>query len=168
MQTYYEKRQPEYEAIYAKPERQADLQWMRDQLSAMVAGKRVLELEQTGSVPRFDAASIDCVVAGFLYSHVLHAQQVPFLSGLQSTFAPNAALILFDNQYVEGSSTPIHHTTSTGDTYQRRSLRDGSEHDVLKNFPTKEGLQQTLQPFCNNVIVQTSTYFWLATGNLRG
>ena len=41
---YYAKRAAEYERIYAKPERQADLTAMRARVAKMFAGRKVLEL----------------------------------------------------------------------------------------------------------------------------
>ena len=42
--SYYAKRAAEYERIYAKPERQADLATLKARIGTMFAGKRVLEL----------------------------------------------------------------------------------------------------------------------------
>jgi hypothetical protein len=36
------------------------------------------------------------------------------------------------------SNTPISRRDADGNTYQRRTLDDGSVHEVLKNFPTCE------------------------------
>ena len=44
METYYAKRAAEYEKIYAKPERQADLARMRVDIPALFKGARVLEI----------------------------------------------------------------------------------------------------------------------------
>jgi len=41
---YYRRRAREYEAIYAKPERQADLAWLRSHVPQRLAGRRVLEV----------------------------------------------------------------------------------------------------------------------------
>ena len=41
---YYRRRAGEYEAIYAKPERQADLATLRQAIPARLAGRRVLEV----------------------------------------------------------------------------------------------------------------------------
>ena len=41
---YYRRRAREYEAIYAKPERQADLAVLRDKIPALFGGRRVLEV----------------------------------------------------------------------------------------------------------------------------
>ena len=44
METYYAQRAAEYERIYAKPERQADLARMRKDIPALFKGARVLEI----------------------------------------------------------------------------------------------------------------------------
>ena len=44
METYYARRAAEYEKIYAKPERQADLARLREELPALFDGARVLEI----------------------------------------------------------------------------------------------------------------------------
>ena len=47
---------------------------------------------------------------------------------------------MLDNSYVRWSrtpsNTPISRRDDDGNTYQRRTLADGSVHEVLKNFPT--------------------------------
>jgi demethylmenaquinone methyltransferase/2-methoxy-6-polyprenyl-1,4-benzoquinol methylase len=49
---------------------------------------------------------------------------------------------MLDNSYVQSSrtpsNTPISRRDADGNTYQRRTLDDGSVHEVLKNFPTCE------------------------------
>lgn len=44
MQTYYEQRAPEYDRVYDKPERQADLGVLRSRVAELLAGRRVLEV----------------------------------------------------------------------------------------------------------------------------
>jgi len=44
LKTYYARRAAEYERIYAKPERQADLAVLRERVSGLFAGARVLEI----------------------------------------------------------------------------------------------------------------------------
>jgi demethylmenaquinone methyltransferase/2-methoxy-6-polyprenyl-1,4-benzoquinol methylase len=44
MNEYYARRAPEYEAVYAKPERQPELWELRDWLTGQVRGRRVLEV----------------------------------------------------------------------------------------------------------------------------
>lgn len=44
LEEYYAKRASEYEQVYAKPERQAELAWLRERLPALFAGRTVLEV----------------------------------------------------------------------------------------------------------------------------
>jgi ubiquinone/menaquinone biosynthesis C-methylase UbiE len=64
METYYARRAAEYEKIYAKPERQADLARMREDIPALFAGERVLEIAcGTGYWTPLIAAQAQSVVA---------------------------------------------------------------------------------------------------------
>ena len=64
-----------------------------------------------------------------------------FIETLHRALAPGAVVVMLDNLYVEGSSTPIAYVYAEGNSFQRRTLDDGSQHDVLKNFPTWEELK---------------------------
>jgi demethylmenaquinone methyltransferase/2-methoxy-6-polyprenyl-1,4-benzoquinol methylase len=79
--------------------------------------------------------------AGFWFSHVPLERQREFLLGLNSALAPGARVVLLDNLFVEGSSSAITEQDANGNTYQSRSLDDGSKHRILKNFPTEAQLQ---------------------------
>ena len=64
MQDYYAARAPEYDAIYLKPERQADLRSIEAWLPPMFAGRRVLEVAcGTGYWTRFIAPVAASVLA---------------------------------------------------------------------------------------------------------
>ena len=102
-------------------------------------------------------------MAGFWWSHVPKARLRPFLAGLHKAFAPGATLVFLDNAYVQGSSTPVSRRDADGNTYQRRTLSDGSTHEVLKNFPTEEELRSALHGLADNVRVGFLPYFWVLT-----
>jgi 2-polyprenyl-3-methyl-5-hydroxy-6-metoxy-1,4-benzoquinol methylase len=86
---YYAKRAAEYERIYAKPERQADLAALKARIGKMFAGRRVLELAcGTGYWTDVIAASAAQVTALDLNEEVLavarakpNAAKVSFLRG---------------------------------------------------------------------------------------
>jgi len=178
MQSYYAARAAEYDRIYQKPERQADLRRIEQWLPPLLSGATVLEVAcGTGYWTRFiapvasavvaiDSApetlqvarqrvsasnvlfevgdayrlaggrrSFDAAFAGFWFSHVPLERQREFLAGLDAALAPGARVVLLDNLFVEGSSSAIAEQDGNGNTYQVRSLSDGSTHRVLKNFP---------------------------------
>ena len=69
---YYAKRAPEYERIYHKPERQADLHRLRQSVAATIAGRRVLEVAcGTGWWTEVLATTAESVVATDLNEEVL-------------------------------------------------------------------------------------------------
>lgn len=82
---------------------------------------------------RFDAA-----FAGFWWSHVPLPRLPGWIEELHGKLEPGSRVAFLDNRYVEGSSTPLSRRDADGNTYQNRSLDDGSVHEVLKNFPTRD------------------------------
>ncbi len=106
-------------------------------------------------------------VAGFWWSHVPKARLVSFLTAFHSRLLPHARGLFFDNRYVPGSSTPIHHVDAAGDSWQRRRLKDGREFDVLKNFPTAEELRAQISLHAAKVDVVELEYFWLVSYELK-
>lgn len=85
--------------------------------------------------------SFDAAFAGFWFSHVPLERQHEFLAGLNSALTPGARVVLLDNLFVAGSSSPVAEQDGNGNTYQYRSLSNGSTHRVLKNFPAETQLR---------------------------
>lgn len=203
---YYRRRAAEYEAIYAKPERQADLAVLRATLPQRLQGRRVLEIacgtgywtalvapaaasivatdmaEEPMAIARSKAyppgrvrftradayqlgeelGRFDGALAMFWWSHIPLGEIGRFLASLHRRLEPGARVVLMDNTYVDGSSTPIAERDAAGNTYQLRRLADGSENRVLKNFPTEEGLRAALKPHAARIAYQALEYYWLA------
>jgi len=187
---YYRRRAGEYEAIYAKPERQADLLLLKKKIAGILKGARVLEVacgtgywtkvisgaaeavaatdvaeepmriaqskEYARSNVRFSVSdaykldenlgSFNAAFAGFWWSHVPRQRAAEFLRSLHARLEPGARVLLLDNLYVEGNSTPVVETDADGNTYQLRDLANGSRFRVMKNFPSKEELRALLPP----------------------
>jgi demethylmenaquinone methyltransferase/2-methoxy-6-polyprenyl-1,4-benzoquinol methylase len=180
LRRYYAERAASYEAIYAKPERQADLRALEAWLPTQFAGRRVLEIAcgtgwwtphgardaarwiatdaneetlaiaRTKDLPRgkvefrlldayaleaLGAERFDAACAAFWWSHVPRARLAPWLAALHERLEPGAVVVLMDNLYVPGSSTPIARRDAEGNTYQTRPLPGGGTREVLKNFP---------------------------------
>ena len=98
--------------------------------------------------------------AGFWFSHVPRARRHEFLHSLNRLLTPGARVVLLDNRYVEGSSSPIAETDVDGNTYQARRLKDGSTHRVLKNFPTEAALRSALAVPGSRGTYTSWQYFW--------
>jgi ubiquinone/menaquinone biosynthesis C-methylase UbiE len=208
---YYRRRALEYEAIYAKPERQPDLLFLRQYLPQRFLGKKVLEIacgtgywtqlvarsaasivavdaaeeplrlamskDYGGANVRFEIADayaldeklgrFDGALAAFWWSHVpLHLIDT-FLKSFHAPLVPGARVLLLDNQYVEGSSTPLAGRDAEGNTYQLRRLADGSENRVLKNFPAEAELRAALAPHAADFEYRALQYYWLVEYQLK-
>lgn len=74
---------------------------------------------------------------------------------------PGARVVMLDNRYVPGSSTPIAETDAHRDSYQLRPLDDGSTHRVLKNFPTEARLRGVLDGLARDMVLTELPYFWV-------
>jgi demethylmenaquinone methyltransferase/2-methoxy-6-polyprenyl-1,4-benzoquinol methylase len=208
---YYQRRAREYEAIYAKPERQADLALLRQEVAQRLAGRRVLEVacgtgywthvaaRTAASIVATDAAEepmriarakhyenanvefaladayalderlgrFDGALAFFWWSHIPLSRIGEFLRSLHRRLAPGARVLLMDNTYVEGNSTPIAERDAEGNTYQLRRLADGSENRVLKNFPSEAEVRADLAPHARSLSYRALEYYWLAEYELK-
>ncbi|HEX3139996.1 MAG TPA: class I SAM-dependent methyltransferase [Rhizobacter sp.] len=203
MQRYYARRAAEYERIYTKPERQADIaavkawlpmqfeacevlevacgtgywtphaaarcaSWLgtdvNDEVLALARGK----LQPHGRVAfqQADAYALalprrfNAAFAGFWWSHVPLQRTGEWLDGLHACLQPGARVLLIDNLYVEGSSQPITRRDAQGNGYQMRRLDDGSQHEVLKNFPDEAQMRALLGARATALQWVQWQYFW--------
>jgi demethylmenaquinone methyltransferase/2-methoxy-6-polyprenyl-1,4-benzoquinol methylase len=76
-------------------------------------------------------------------------------------------VVVLDNRYVEGSSTPLSRRDADGNTYQVRTLLSGETHEVLKNFPQATELADAVRPFCSEARLEETHYYWLLVFRLR-
>ena len=215
MQAYYAARASEYDAVYLKPERQADLRAIEAWLPARFEGARVLEVAcGTGYWTRFiapAAASVQGIDAAPQTLRIAEARLAEarrgrakvrfssampmrlrrasrdatppspdsgsrtsrkrgfgeFLAGLRAVLAPGAQIVLIDNLFVAGSSTPIGESDGEGNTYQARRLDDGSAHRVLKNFPSEAELRAAAEGIGTAVEYKAWSYYWALTCRTR-
>lgn len=110
--------------------------------------------------------TFDAIFAGFIWSHVSVQDLPDLLSKLRQKLNPGGQFVFVDNNYVPGSSTPIAGKDSHGNTFQLRKLEDGSSHQVLKNFPSDEALEQMLGPFVSELQLQRLPYYWVLSGSV--
>lgn len=204
MPRYYAQRAAEYERVFDKPHRQADIGTLKAWLRAQFAGRRVLEVatgtgfwlpEATadcaawhgtdlnpevlavarqkpldfgrvqfslanayGLAATVPSADFDAAFAGLWFSHVPMGRRAEWLAQLHACLRPGARVVLIDNRYVEGDSTPLTRFDAEGNGYQLRSLSDGSQHEVMKNFPTSAEFEALLGG--RPVEFRELDYFW--------
>jgi demethylmenaquinone methyltransferase/2-methoxy-6-polyprenyl-1,4-benzoquinol methylase len=212
LKEYYARRAREYERIYAKPERRADLARLEEAMPALLDGRHVLEiacgtgywtqfvarraasvvatdineevlaLARRKSYPR-DNVSFACLdiysderiahrfdagLAAFWWSHVPREGLSRFIEHFHRRLEPDALVLYLDNRYVEGSSTPLTRTDAHGNTYQTRTLDDGTRYEVLKNIPDESELADALGNRARAMEYVELEYFWYVSYRLAG
>lgn len=99
--------------------------------------------------------------AGFWWSHIPRNKIRKFLLKFHERVSPGSTVIFIDNEFQEGNSMPISRMDEEGNTYQIRTLSNGSQHEVLKNFPTDQEFKEALQGLGKNIEVIRSRYYWM-------
>ena len=95
LQTYYAKRAAEYEQVYQKPERQAELEWLRGRIPELFIGRQVLEVAcGTGYWTQFIARSARHVYAGDINDSVLEIARDKRIAPRKVTFLKADAVTL--------------------------------------------------------------------------
>jgi demethylmenaquinone methyltransferase/2-methoxy-6-polyprenyl-1,4-benzoquinol methylase len=201
---YYAKRAKEYELIYDKPERQADLLELKKVLKAAFSNEEIIEIAcgtgywtqaiaetatsvlatdinqeviEVAKTKKYPKNNVSFAIAdsytladiqptftggfgGFIWSHIPLEKLPQFLDTLHSKVKTGGKVVFIDNTYVEGNSTPISQTDSSGNTYQRRMLKDGTGYLVLKNFPTQAQIRLLLKGKAVTIEFKQLEYFW--------
>jgi demethylmenaquinone methyltransferase/2-methoxy-6-polyprenyl-1,4-benzoquinol methylase len=109
----------------------------------------------------------DAAFAGFWWSHVKKSGIDQFVANLSRRLAPGALVVVLDNQFAEGSSTPISRRDAEGNSYQMRHLANGEEYEVLKNFPSPAELAEAVRPVAREAHLEALTYYWLLVFTLK-
>jgi ubiquinone/menaquinone biosynthesis C-methylase UbiE len=112
------------------------------------------------SLQELEQRTFDAAFTGCWWSHVPLARLPQWLALLHSRLRPGARVVMLDNSFVQTSSTPITRQDAEGNTYQNRRLDDGSDHEVLKNFPTRDAAIAMLGPRAKQAQWLTWEHYW--------
>ncbi|MDX2245835.1 MAG: class I SAM-dependent methyltransferase [Bacteroidia bacterium] len=110
------------------------------------------------------AQKYEAVFGGFIWSHILREDLDTFVRKLYDFVLPRGLVVFMDNRYVQGSSTPIAFTDTQGNTFQTRKLENGTEHQVLKNFPSEDFLKTKLENSFFHLQIINLEYYWIVAG----
>ena len=105
--------------------------------------------------------------SGFWWSHIPKPQIDLFLAAFHAKLMPGARVLFADNCYVDGSNHPVSRTDGDGNTYQQRVLGNGTQYEVLKNFPTRQELEEAATAYGTDVQWEASEYFWRLSYTLK-
>ena len=105
---------------------------------------------------RFDAA-----FAGCWWSHVPLSRLRAWLDTLHGHLVPGAQVVMLDNSFVQTSNLPISRRDAQGNTYQLRTLDDGSTYEVVKNFPIAQEAVSALGSRAVNASWVPFEHYWM-------
>jgi len=79
-------------------------------------------------------------LASFWLSHVHREDVDGWIEHMHSVLAPGARVFIADNTYIEGVGGRLVAKEGDPNTYKLRTLNDGSQHLIVKNYFTAEEL----------------------------
>jgi 2-polyprenyl-3-methyl-5-hydroxy-6-metoxy-1,4-benzoquinol methylase len=103
----------------------------------------------------------ESLFGGFIWSHIPLQSIDKFLRILNSFTSPDGTIVLIDNNFVQGSNSPITYTDEDENTFQTRRLEDGTMHLIMKNFPTENFLREKLADMAFDIQYIKLKYFWI-------
>jgi SAM-dependent methyltransferase len=93
-------------------------------------------------------------------SHVPRARWPEFLTGWHACLVPGAQVFLADNQLTPPWDALL--VQDGADSYEPRELPDGTEHLVLKNYPSEGELRVLFAPYEDLRITMGERWWWLS------
>jgi demethylmenaquinone methyltransferase/2-methoxy-6-polyprenyl-1,4-benzoquinol methylase len=105
----------------------------------------------------------ESLFGGFIWSHINLQDLNNFIDTVNNLVQSGGTIVFMDNKYIEGSNLPVTDKDNLGNTYQTRTLENGSTHKVLKNFPTETFIQQLLIDRAADINFLNLKYYWILT-----
>ena len=103
----------------------------------------------------------DSGFGGFIWSHIPKQKLDVFLSGFISNISQGGLVVFIDTKYVEESNTHINSKDEYGNTYQIRTLSNGNNYKVMKNFPVDKEILDIIEPVGTEIEIEQLKYFWV-------
>lgn len=111
---------------------------------------------------RFDAA-----LAMFWLSHVPLSRLARFLDELRARLEPDSVVFMADDVYDPGTGGVLVRKPGIRDTFKRRTLRDGTEQVILKNYFDESALRGLFAVRAAELNVSVGRCFWWVRCVLR-
>lgn len=144
-----------------------------EHITAIDAAPETLEIARAKKLPsdkvdfhlgdayRLDGTgTFDAGLAMFWLSHVPKARIDEFLRGFHVVLEKGSTVFMAENMLQAGIGGELIRKPGIEDTFKRRTLADGSVHEVLKNYYDRSELEALLSPFSTDLRVEMGTCFY--------
>ncbi len=135
---------------------------------AMLACARdKLHMHRNVTVVATDAYRLDEVVGDFTaglamqwFSHIPKAHVPGFLSHWHTRLGPGAVVFLGDNQWRADDSDPLIIIRDDPNPYEIRTLPDGHQYTIIKNYYSADELRTMLAPAAEDLRITIGQRWW--------
>lgn len=145
-----------------------------EHITAVDAAPEMLEIARSKNLPQEkvdfqlgDAYGLDRIdghfdagLTMFWLSHVPRARLQEFLRGFHAKVDQGSIIFLAENMLQEDVGGELIRKPDIEDTFKRRTLADGSVHDILKNYYDRSELEAIFSPFTHNLRIEMGTCFY--------
>jgi SAM-dependent methyltransferase len=100
-------------------------------------------------------------------SHVPQARMAEFLEGWHGRLGSGAEVFLGDNQLTAEWVDDLIRRPGESDTYEPRSLPDGREYVIVKNYFAEDQLRALVEPVAEDIRITLGTRWWWLGYRLR-
>ncbi len=108
-----------------------------------------------------DDGPFDAGLSMFWISHVPRARLQEFLRGFHAVLAQGATVLIADNRLVEGIGGNFVQKIDDENTYKIRTLDNGTQHEILKNYFEETELRQIFVAVQNLRIEMRQCFWWV-------
>ena len=93
----------------------------------------------------------DVAFAADWWSHIPRSCITEFVTSMLNKLRCGSAVVLLDMLPSPSLDAMFSHVDDDGNTIHRRRFEDGTEYEVVKNFPTESELREALGPYAENL-----------------
>jgi len=105
-------------------------------------------------------------LATFMLSHVLKEDIPGWLEHLHSVLKPGARVFIGDNTFIEGVGGKLQTKPNDPNTYKLRTLNDGSQHLIVKNYFTTQELVELFSEHSKGIeeknVFMGKCFWWIS------
>lgn len=114
------------------------------------------------SQPKFNGA-----MANFWFSHIPKKRIKEFLETLHSRLDKNSVVLIVDSVFREELGGELMKKAQHQDTFKRRTLSSGKKFNILKNYYSKQELENIFSDFGKKLEVLYLSHFWMVCYQVR-
>ena len=150
-------------------------------ITALDYSNEVLNIAKEKNIPQNkvlfcqgDAYQLDKVLgnfngamANFWFSHIPKSRTQEFLKQFNLRVGSGSTVFISDNMYIESIGGSLINKENDENTYKIRTLENGTQYEIIKNYYTQKELEDIFAPYSNNLKIHIGQCFWWLTYKIK-